>query len=584
MLGLRQKPKPIQKQPPVAPPALLGRRHEPTPIKKQPAAAPPALLGRCHKPKPIKKRPAAAPPALGASSNSGVRVSGRVEEPKGVQASGREEEPKKYHKFVVPEALQTRLRTWAGRMKDTIGRVCAKSSIFRSVGVLWSSFPVRRLGTDCSGAEAPVWAAKALQIPHRHVFSCDWNESCRDFITSTSPPYGPVFSDMLKRSMADLPDMDIYVCGFPCTPYSNLRGHSTRLLKEAAAKPYFKVKQVIKAKLPQLFILENAMGLRKVMAQVVKDMEAMREYFVFILMIDPKDLGEPIARPRYYIIGLRRDVCLTGDTSQMGSFFSECMQAMKTPVRGHAKDILMNTAATKVQEVLKARKMKAGSLALRCAKKAGSPGVRASRGFEKTGSPGVQAIEGLTTPRTWTLWNTVGAKHGTKELIADVSQSEGRVSTRTDGCLPTVTPGGIVCVSSLGRIIIGAEKLLVHGFPLHEMKIPQHIPDRELGRMGGNTMHLMCIGLALSMSSCLLRDEVPAPSRTSTPGDLSKVVFVGTPDPRKASKASTKPRAFGRVGVKASPKPRAARGSAGSRKRMAFASGPLSVKRQRPAC
>ena len=28
-------------------------------------------------------------------------------------------------------------------------------------------------GTDCSGIEAPVQALRLLNIPHKHIFSCD---------------------------------------------------------------------------------------------------------------------------------------------------------------------------------------------------------------------------------------------------------------------------------------------------------------------------------------------------------------------------------------------------------------------------
>lgn len=96
-----------------------------------------------------------------------------------------------------------------------------------------------KIGTDCSGAEAPIWALKAMQIPHQHVFSCDWQEQVRSFIRATCPPTGHIFTDMLTRRCKDLPGIDIYVCGFPCTPFSLLRQHSTRLLKEAAARPFF---------------------------------------------------------------------------------------------------------------------------------------------------------------------------------------------------------------------------------------------------------------------------------------------------------------------------------------------------------
>ena len=88
------------------------------------------------------------------------------------------------------------------------------------------------------------------------MFSCDNDPDAEAFIRATNPPR-VFFSDMLKRDLRAIPDIDIYVCGFPCTPFSSLRGHATKLLKEPAAKPYFATLDMLRAKRPCLAILEN---------------------------------------------------------------------------------------------------------------------------------------------------------------------------------------------------------------------------------------------------------------------------------------------------------------------------------------
>ena len=88
------------------------------------------------------------------------------------------------------------------------------------------------LGTDCSGADTPVWALRSLW-PGRfidHAFACDtWsvaekvikaNSACRTFV-----------SDILRRAPGEIPSHNIYVCGFPCQPFSSLH-HGTRLMRE----------------------------------------------------------------------------------------------------------------------------------------------------------------------------------------------------------------------------------------------------------------------------------------------------------------------------------------------------------------
>ena len=40
---------------------------------------------------------------------------------------------------------------------------------------------------------------------------------------------------------------------------------------------------------------------------------------------------------------------------------------------------------------------------------------------------------------------------------------------------------------------------MLHGFPVHRMRIPVSIDDVALARLGGNTMHLKPVGLPVSL-------------------------------------------------------------------------------------
>ncbi len=70
----------------------------------------------------------------------------------------------------------------------------------------------------------------------------------------------------------EIPDIDVYINGFPCTPYSLLRRHRTKLMREKAAKPYFKLLEVLRTKRPAMAILENVLGIRKVMNRIAADL------------------------------------------------------------------------------------------------------------------------------------------------------------------------------------------------------------------------------------------------------------------------------------------------------------------------
>ena len=76
--------------------------------------------------------------------------------------------------------------------------------------------------------------------------------------------------------------------------------------------------------------------------------------------------------------------------------------------------------------------------------------------------------------------------------------------------LPTITPHGDIVVSCLGRRLVPLEKLLVHGFPVHKMVFPDGITDAMMEELGGNTMHLMCVGAALLIATSIVDWSHPA--------------------------------------------------------------------------
>jgi hypothetical protein len=122
----------------------------------------------------------------------------------------------------------------------------------------------------------------------------------------------------------------------------------------------------------------------------------------------------------------------------------------------------------------------------------------------------------LTSPRQRDAWQTLVNQHPKAlGLVADLSQNLGRMPASTTGVSPTVTPGSVICVRACGRVLSGLEKLLIHGFPVHRMNIPASISDSTLGDLGGNTMHLKCVGLAIMIAIGLTRWPAGAPPSTA---------------------------------------------------------------------
>ena len=180
-----------------------------------------------------------------------------------------------------------------------------------------------RIGTDCSGIEAPIQALEQLQIPHVHVWSSEINKHC---ITSIKANYKPEIiygdstgpfpdGDITKRDNSKLPDIDLYVCGFPCQPFSNVG--LKKGLDDTRGTVFFSCIDVITKKQPRYFILENVRGILtnnkkdkkdkygETWKVILEKLKKLKGYKVDWKVMNTKDYGIPQSRPRVYIVGTK---------------------------------------------------------------------------------------------------------------------------------------------------------------------------------------------------------------------------------------------------------------------------------------
>jgi site-specific DNA-cytosine methylase len=76
-----------------------------------------------------------------------------------------------------------------------------------------------RVGTDCSGIEAPIRAVDNMNIPFHHVFASDIDPKVRETIRSNFAP-DHLYVDITLRDPKKTPPVDLYIAGFPCQPFS----------------------------------------------------------------------------------------------------------------------------------------------------------------------------------------------------------------------------------------------------------------------------------------------------------------------------------------------------------------------------
>jgi DNA (cytosine-5)-methyltransferase 1 len=193
-----------------------------------------------------------------------------------------------------------------------------------------------RIGTDCSGIEAPIQSLSQLGIPFKHVFSSDIDKYCRKSIIANYDPE-ILYEDITKRNVKELPDIDLYVCGFPCQTFS-MAGRR-KGTKEKRGQIFWYCLDVIKEKLPSVFILENVKGLLsiddgKTFNKIIKTLSSIKKYDVIWKVLNTKDYGIPQNRERLFIIGTRIDKKIRFDwpsCKKMKDVYSYIDWSNKTP-------------------------------------------------------------------------------------------------------------------------------------------------------------------------------------------------------------------------------------------------------------
>ena len=166
---------------------------------------------------------------------------------------------------------------------------------------------VLKVGTDCSGIEAPIMALQQLKIKHKHMFSSDIDENCRKVIRHNYKPKR-IYNDITTRNHHTLPSIDIYVAGFPCQAFSGLR-HDAQGFNDPRGTIFFECLETIRLTQPKCFLLENVRGLLshddgKTFQIIMNSLKNLKKYHLYSQVLNTQDYGLPQNRPRIYIVGI----------------------------------------------------------------------------------------------------------------------------------------------------------------------------------------------------------------------------------------------------------------------------------------
>ena len=447
------------------------------------------------------KRPRAALAAAGVTTSPGTRIAALA------ASQGR--------RFHIHTALTSHLATWGPRMRKEVEELARRRGLHLPPRAL-------RVGTDCSGLDAPVFALKAVQLPSgfRHVFCCDVNAKKRKFLQANSPS-AQIYHDMLRRDHRQLPEHDLYVVGFPCQPFSRLHV-GTKGFKERAARPFQAMLDTLRVQKPMIAVLENVSGLRTYLEKVHRALYALGWYEVVTIELDPWDMGEPVRRRRFYFLLVRTDVAVARGT-ELDDHVRALLSVGMSSTRATPAERLLRNDSPHVQEYQRRAALRARACNRVVAR--GQQKWREShRGhpIQRLSKP----VAGLSARATEVLGIKL-AEAGVRDLSietnVDVSQSLS--FSRFTEYIPTITPGSQIVIGQLRRLVVPIEKCLLEAVPVHEAIWPteEDFSDADIADLGGNTMHLMAVAKAMLCAAVLIDWSSPRASGRVAPGSWPAV-------------------------------------------------------------
>jgi len=138
----------------------------------------------------------------------------------------------------------------------------------------------------------------------RAVFAAEWVPSLNALyeLNYGLRPAG----DIMEVPLSDIPDHDVLAAGFPCQPFSKA-GEQLGFEHTEQGHLFFRVAQIIEAKSPSSFILENVPNLLRhrgglTIQTIMDDLRALG-YEVEYGRYSPHQFGVPQIRDRVYIVG-----------------------------------------------------------------------------------------------------------------------------------------------------------------------------------------------------------------------------------------------------------------------------------------
>ena len=179
-----------------------------------------------------------------------------------------------------------------------------------------------KIGTFCSGIGSPEQAIKDLNINHSIEFACEIDKYAR-MTYQANHEAKIMYEDLTKIYYSSLPDVNLFVAGFPCQSFS-IAGKRLGF-EDTRGTIFFHILEYLKTKKPDMFVLENVKGLLshdkgKTFDVIINSLAATVNgqclmfpnvdtlgYNVYYQVLNAKDYGIPQNRERVFIVGFKNN-------------------------------------------------------------------------------------------------------------------------------------------------------------------------------------------------------------------------------------------------------------------------------------
>ena len=117
----------------------------------------------------------------------------------------------------------------------------------------------------------------------------------------------------IRIAKDDIPSHDVLIGGFPCQPFS-ISGKQQGF-EDTRGTLFFDIARIAEAKQPKILLLENVYQLEahdcgRTLSIIMSTLESIG-YDVYYKIMNSADFGFPQNRKRIYIVGFRKDMCIT---------------------------------------------------------------------------------------------------------------------------------------------------------------------------------------------------------------------------------------------------------------------------------